>query len=167
LHGPIDFEIYHLVGGGHMIATAFSPAPVLGTPGINWYEGSNESTAPTTGQALSVGLVTPSVPVNITGTTHGTTTVDGISSTAGLYVGMIGSATDIASGQLITAVGTNSVTLSAVASGSNAGKTITFSGTNALAASTIAAAITAWKNDPMAAATIVAYYKAFMGTDPA
>jgi hypothetical protein len=151
----------------HMIATAFSPAPALGTPGIKWYEGSNESTAPTTQQASTVGLVTPSVPVNITGTTHGTTTVDGISSTSGLYVGMVGSATDITGGQLITAVGTNSVTLSAVASGSNTGESITFSGTNALASSTIASAITAWKNDPAAAASIVAYYKSFMGTDPA
>jgi hypothetical protein len=144
--------------------TNFSPAPAGGVPGVRWYEGALEPGAPSAAQCTAISLVTPSVPVPVTGTTHGTTTVDGISSTAGIYVGMAVSATDITGGQLVTVVGANSVTLSAVASGSST-ETVTFSGTAALASSNIAAAILAWKNDASASLAIQAYYNSFMGFD--
>lgn len=44
---------------------------------------------------------------------------------------------------------------------------VNLAGSAADASAAIANAITAWKNDPLASLTIQAYYKAFMGTDPA
>lgn len=58
------------------------------------------------------------------GTTHGTTTIDGIASTVGLVIGQMLSGTDLAAGQVITAVAANSVTISSNASGSHSGITI-------------------------------------------
>jgi hypothetical protein len=71
----------------------------------------------------------------ITGNTHGTTTVDGLSSnvlTAGWQVGMqiLGSSGDIPAGTYITAIaaGGTSITISQAATGSHAGQTFTVTG---------------------------------------
>lgn len=61
--------------------------------------------------------------VNFTGSTHGTTTVDGIASVSGLVAGMLVFASDgsIPAGTKIAAVGTNSITLTKAATTSVAG----------------------------------------------
>ena len=67
--------------------------------------------------------------VQFTGNTHGTTTVDGIASGAigGLSVGLQVSSSDgsVAAGTLITAIGTNSITLNAASTSSTTGLSFT------------------------------------------
>jgi Tfp pilus tip-associated adhesin PilY1 len=67
--------------------------------------------------------------VQFTGNTHGTTTVDGIASgaTGGLSVGLGVSSADgsVAAGTIITAIGTNSITLNSAATSSSTGLVFT------------------------------------------
>lgn len=63
--------------------------------------------------------------ISKTGTTHASTTVDSIASTAGLNQGMWVTCSDCGTGLQITAVGANSITLNAAASGSHAGVALT------------------------------------------
>lgn len=81
----------------------------------------------------NAALFTPANPITITGTTHGTTCVDAVSSLTGIQVGAsIGAATNMPSNDYITAIGVcngaNSLTLNAIASGSAAGQTLYVSG---------------------------------------
>ena len=79
-------------------------------------------TSATATLTVTGGGVTP------TGTTHGTTTVDGLSSMGGIFVGdAITDSTnaDIPANTTVAALGTNAVTLSQSATGSHVGDTIT------------------------------------------
>jgi hypothetical protein len=151
--------------------TAFTPAPAGGSPKVRMYEGGIEPSAPTISQLTNIGVVTPSTPAALTGTTHTTTVVDSLSTVSGLFVGMSGSATDITTAQTIASINSgcpttctgNYVVLSAAATGSNAGESITFSGTPALANSTLSAAISGWKFDNSASITFQTYFQMLMG----
>jgi hypothetical protein len=67
--------------------------------------------------------------VTTTGNTHNTTTLDGLSSTAGLAVGMSVTGSDFAGGTVIAAVvNATSVTLSIAATGTHSATSVTFTG---------------------------------------
>jgi hypothetical protein len=154
---------------------ATRPAGMVQTK-VRQYEGGMEATAYQAASYASAGVKPANV--TITGTTHGTTTVDnvmvrGVPSVAGIGKGMVVSATDITGSRTVASINTGCTApcfkLSAVAAGSNAGETIVVndSGTGSSAAAIINDAINlGWKNSANARASIKNYYKGFVGTDP-
>jgi type IV pilus assembly protein PilY1 len=108
--------------------TVYTLSGVTGTSLIN-FTSATLGSAPTQVAMANFILGHDVSNVQFTGNTHGTTTIDGIAagSTAGLSVGLGVSAADgsVASGTLITAIGTNSITLNAAASSSTTGLSFT------------------------------------------
>jgi hypothetical protein len=163
----MEFQQYQ-----YRVTNNFSPAPVTGSPEIRMYEGALMVTGPSATQAGSIGVVansqtitslssnsvcTGSMPYvaneQIAFTNAGSIT--GISANTNYYaINISGNCMGIS-----TSSGGGALTLGGFAGGAAVGSTTA-------AASILASVVTAWKNDPSAAATMKLYYQAFKGQAP-
>lgn len=139
---------------------------------IDQYEGNLEPAGPTPAQCSSLGLTTAST-YTFTGTlVNGSGTVRNILTAdfAGIQQGMTISGADI-SGTINsggTTFGPQTGTLaSSSAATASATETISITGSANNACSILNQALTAWKNSATARTTTIAYFKQFVGTDPA
>jgi hypothetical protein len=155
---------------------------------FDWYEGSLEAEPPRIGGGagqvcvLKAGTaqlcytstlgITPTT-ANITGTTHGNTIVDSLSSITNVYAGMSLAAGDLTTETVASVnkgcpgrcVG-NYMVISSNAGGSHSGEAITVTGNGTSMANAMTDAVAGWKNSSLARATMKYYYQSFAGTDP-
>jgi hypothetical protein len=138
-----------------------------------WYEGAPEMIGPQVPQCTALGLTSTTPSFTFTGNTNATTgfpganTISNISTSqmTGIVIGASISGSGIPANTTITSIAENAVNISANAT-TTAPETLTLSGAPTMACSVIQQAIFAWRNDPSAAASIQAYYKQFVGSDP-